>query len=680
MPRDIPVGNGKLLICFDRDYRIRELYFPHVGQENHMGGKVCHFGVWVDRQFSWVDENWQKELFYLQDTLVTEVKLYQPDLGLRLICHDVVDFHENIYLKEVIVENLVPRTREIRLFFHLDMGIAGNDLGDTAGFDPKTGAVIHYKGARYFLASGLNINGDGIRQYAVGHKGSTDREGTFRDAEDGVLSGNPIAQGSVDSVFCIPLTLEGNSNGSAYFWIAAAFNWLEVKRLDKLVKYKHPRILIKRTEDYWRLWIRKENPLLELLTEKLAEFYRRSLIIIRTQIDAQGGILAANDSDLVYFNRDTYSYVWPRDGALVAHAMDLAGHPTVSRNFFRFISSLLQPEGCLLHKFNPDGTLASSWHPWSHDGQEQLPIQEDSTALVIWALWQHFVLYRDLDFIKSLYAPLVKKAADFMCRYRDDETGLPAPSYDLWEERRGILSFTVGAVFGGLTAASLFCKVFGEDDKASYYRQVAAEIRDAASNFLWRDDLHRFCRMVYRNSGGDLKVDATCDSSIWGLFAFGMYKADDARLVVSMETLRKRLWVKTPVGGMARYEDDPYQRVSREVTGNPWFICTLWLADFLLEKDDSDEGTGQAMEILSWVTDHALPSGVLAEQLNPFTGEPLSVSPLTWSHATYITTIHRLLGHLSERGTFPDAHLSREDWMTRLFNQTCDSIHGICKI
>ena len=36
MPRDIPVGNGKLLVCFDKNYRIRDLYYPHVGQENHV--------------------------------------------------------------------------------------------------------------------------------------------------------------------------------------------------------------------------------------------------------------------------------------------------------------------------------------------------------------------------------------------------------------------------------------------------------------------------------------------------------------------------------------------------------------------------------------------------------------------------------------------------------------------
>jgi glucoamylase len=680
MPRDLPVGNGKLMLCFDREYCLRELFFPHVGQENHMHGKVCRLGLWAEEKFSWVGPEWRKELGYVPDTMVTEVRLHQPEMEFSLVCRDTVDFHEDVYLKEITVENLAPRGREVRLFFHLDLGIAGNDLGDTAGFDPKTGAVIHYKGPRYFLISGVGPENAGLSQYAVGQKGLVDREGTFRDAEDGLLSGNLIAQGSVDSVVCVSFNLAAKSLAKAFFWIAAGLSWYDVQRLDSLVKYKSPRQLIKRTEDYWRLWIRKENPPLELLPEKLADLYRRSLLIIRTQVDAQGGILAANDSDIIYFNRDTYSYVWPRDAALVAYALDLAGHPTASRNFFRFISQLLQPEGCLLHKFNPDGTLASSWHPWSYEGKPQLPIQEDSTALVLWALWHHFALYRDLDFIKPLYRPLVKKAANFMCQYRDEKTGLPAPCFDLWEERRGILSFTVGAVFGGLTAASLFCTVFGEDEKAAQYQRVAAEIRDAATKYLWQEDLGRFCRMLYPNSQGELQVDATCDSSLWGLFAFGMYGAADPRVSATMEMVRNRLWVNTPVGGMARYEDDPYQRVSPQVPGNPWIICTLWLADHLLEKRESAAELSQAQEILTWVTSHTLSSGVLGEQIDPITGKPISVSPLTWSHAAYITTTHRFLRRLAEQRSLPESPERQEDWVGRLYNQTCDAIHGLCKI
>ncbi|MFA4903547.1 MAG: glycoside hydrolase family 15 protein [Desulfobaccales bacterium] len=684
MPRDLPVGNGKLLICFDQNYCIRELYYPHVGLENHVSGKFCRSGVWVDGQFSWVGPEWKRELRYLPDTLVTDVQLSHAGLGVALTCRDAVDFHEDIYLREIVVTNISPQPREIRLFFTLDLGIYGNELGNTAGFDPKTGAVIHYKGARYFLAGGMAGEGEGLSQYAVGQKDSGGLEGTFKDAEDGVLSGNPIAQGSVDSVIGLTLTLPPYESGQAYYWLVAGQSWEDVLRLDSLIKHKHPRGHLKRTEDYWRLWVRKESPGLDQLPEPVAELYRRSLLVVRTQVDWQGGILAANDSDVVYFNRDTYSYIWPRDGALVAYALDQAGHPSAARNFFQFISGLLQPEGCLLHKFNPDGTLASSWHPWYHEGQAQLPIQEDSTALVVWALWQHFVLYRDLDFIKPLYRQLVKRTADFMCQYRDAETGLPAPSYDLWEERRGILSFTVGTVFGGLTAASLFCKVFGEDDRAAYYQQIAAEIRDAASMHLWRPELNRFCRMIHRNHGGPWEVDGTCDASFWGLFAFGLYHADDPRLAATMTALREKLWVNTPIGGLARYENDTYHRVTQDVPGNPWFICTLWLADYLIEKDGDDDELAQVMDILSWTAAHALPSGVLPEQINPLTGESLSVSPLTWSHGTYVATTHRLLRRLARKqaqaGAAVTPYLRQEDWIERLYRQTCDSIHGICKI
>ena len=39
MPRDLPIGNGNLLISFDCDYYLRELFFPHVGEESHTKGR-----------------------------------------------------------------------------------------------------------------------------------------------------------------------------------------------------------------------------------------------------------------------------------------------------------------------------------------------------------------------------------------------------------------------------------------------------------------------------------------------------------------------------------------------------------------------------------------------------------------------------------------------------------------
>ncbi len=686
MPRDIPVGNGRLLVCFDQNYAIRDLYFPHVGQENHVGGGYCRTGVWVDGKFSWVDENWRRELSYQTDTLVTDVSLYHKDFGLLLVCHDVVDFHEDLYIRQITIENMQSQKRAVRLFFHHDFNIYGNSIGDTAAYDPQTEAVVHYKAARYFLAGGSAPGSNGLEGFAVGQKGMAGKEGTYRDAEDGLLSGNSVAQGSVDSVISLSVSVKGQDKGTVFYWIAAGRSWDEVRRLDGLVKAKGPETLTKRTADYWHLWVQKETPRLDLLPTDVGRMYRRSLLVLRTQLDRDGGITAANDSDVIQFNRDTYSYIWPRDGALVANALDLAGYIILSQRFYRFIADRLEPDGYFHHKYNPDGTVASSWHPWYLNGKAQLPIQEDETALVLWALWNHFVLYRDIEFIKPLYKPLIKTAADFMCRYRDRETGLPDASYDLWEERRGILSFTVGTVFGGLTAASLFCTVFGETERAEKYQQAAAEIRDAASAHLWQSDLNRFCRMVYRDETGALKVDTGHDASLWGLYAFGMYSATDERIRATFSALRDRLWIQTPVGGMARYEDDDYYRVSRDVPGNPWFTCTLWLADYLAGSAETRTDLDEAIDLMTWVTDHALPSGVLAEQVHPFTGAPLSVSPLTWSHATFVTLTQRVLRRMGQMKTCPECGASLllrkdgEDWITKLYGKTCDAIHGMCQV
>ena len=65
--------------------------------------------------------------------------------------------------------------------------------------------------------------------------------------------------------------------------------------------------------------------------------------------------------------------------------------------------------------------------------------------------------------------------------------------------------------------------------------------------------------------------------------------------------------------------------------------------DAFLAKTDAG-GAQALLPALEWTAAHALPSGVLAEQIHPVTGEPLSVAPLTWSHATVIGAVMRCLG------------------------------------
>jgi GH15 family glucan-1,4-alpha-glucosidase len=302
-----------------------------------------------------------------------------------------------------------------------------------------------------------------------------------------------------------------------------------------------------------------------------------------------------------------------------------------------------------LHKYNPEGTLASSWHPWYRDGKKDLPIQEDETALVLWALWEHFKRFGDVYFIKPLYRGLICPMADFLVEFRDPESGLPNPSYDLWEERHGILGWTVGAIWGGLQAAANFAEAFGEMDRAAQYRRVADEIKSGVDRYLWQPELNRFARMINRSPDGSWRVDSVLDASLVGLWQFGMYAPYDPKIIATMQAIRQRLWVKTRFGGVARYENDHYQQVSQDIAnvpGNPWFICTLWLAEWYAVTAKTPDDLKRALELLEWGTKCALPSGVLAEQGHPYTNEPLSVSPLTWSHAVYAATVQVYLDSL----------------------------------
>lgn len=632
MPRDVPVGNGKILVAFDKDSLLCEFHFPHVGQENH-AGEPFRFGVWADGQFSWIPDGWQVKRDYLDDTLVTNIEWVHEGLGLRIWVNDLVDFTDNIYLKKLTVES--QRERDIKLFFAHNFHIFGNDIGDTAAFMPENKTLVHFKGDRYFLVNVRANNKFGVDSFATGNRD------TWKDAEDGFLSGNPISQGSVGSAVGVSLTVPAGGAESCYYWVAVGKNWVEVKALNEMIKKTTPEEIFKRTADYWKCWVDKEKLNYDLLPEKVARLYKRSLLICRTQINNCGSIIAANDSDAIQFNRDTYSYMWPRDGSLVAYGLNLAGYDT--SDFFRFCAKILEKEGFFLHKYMPSGALGSSWHPWIENGKLQLPIQEDETALVIWALWNHYEQFRDLELIRPLYLSLIRKAADFMMNYRDLKTGLPLQSYDLWEERRGVLTFTVSAVYGGLMGASHFAKAFGDDGLAKEYREGAEKIRAAMDQYLYLPDKGRFARMIRFNKDGSVEVDATIDASLYGIFAFGAYRADEEQVKSTMDQILGALKVG---GGIIRYENDPYYKQNEWGPSNPWFVTTLWIAQYQIAKAKTRAELDQALEILEWVADHALPSGVLAEQVNAETNEPISVSPLTWSHGTFITAVQEYITKL----------------------------------
>jgi oligosaccharide amylase len=640
--RDIPVGNGSLLVNFDEKYQIRDIYFPRVGQENHTEGFPFRFGVWADGEFSWIaSDDWKRTLKYLPETLVTDVRLINENLGLEIVSNDTVTNYENVFLRRVRVSNLRDKEREMRVFLHHDFRILETNIGDTAFYDPESLALIHYKKDRYFLIN----TAPHFDVFATGRKDFRDQKGTWLDAEKGELRGGAMTEGSADSTIGLHFRLAPQSSFEFFYWIAAATTHSEVLRLNQKILEREPQKALDYTENFWRVWVNKNETDFADLSTEIVQFYKRSLLIVRTQIDNGGAILAANDADVTERATDHYSYLWTRDGAFVANALDLAKYPTVTRPFYDLCSKILHRDGYFLQRYNADGTVASGWHAaWDVFGKKRLmPIQEDETALVLWALWQHYDRSRDIEFVHHLYQNLIVKAADFMVAFRHEGLNLPSPSWNLWEDRRGIHTFTCASVVAGLRAAANFARLFGETQRAATYENTANGFVAAMREHLYSREHGRFLRALQFQGDDYFEKDAAADASLFALFYFGVFAPDDEMVVNTMKAVEEKLLLKTETGGVARFENDGYMRVSEEVTGNAWFICTLWLAEYYIARAKTKEDLQKATEILDWTILRALPSGVLAEQLNPLTGEHVSVSPLTWSHSTFVATVQSYL-------------------------------------
>src|SRR5205814_1331468 len=98
------------------------------------------------------------------------------------------------------------------------------------------------------------------------------------------------------------------------------------------------------------------------------------------------------------------------------------------------------------------------------------------------------------EFVRAVYKRLIVQPAEFMLEFRDPLTRLPKPSFDIWEERQGVFTFTCAAVCAGLHAASELANLFNEQELRTRYARAAAEVRDAIVRHLWLEQEGRFAR------------------------------------------------------------------------------------------------------------------------------------------------------------------------------------------
>ena len=638
MGRPVILSNNTLAVGLNEHGLVHDFYFPYVGQDNLTNARNAHhrIGIWVDGVFSWVhDGSWEIIVDFDDAALVSKVLMRKDELGVEINLRDFVDSEYNVFCRQMTVHNKSDKEREIRVFFHQVFQISKAGRGDTAFFVPDDNYILDYRGTCSLIIYAKSEDGKCFDQYAVGNYGIEGKEGTFRDAEDGELSGNAVEHGGVDSVVRISNKFKPNQQIVIDYWIVASDNQFTAEKIHDVIVKDTLVYRMEKTIEHWSNWLEIGSPCLAKIDPKYRKMTTKSLMMVKAHTDKNGGIIASLDSSIYNYGRDYYSYVWPRDGAYAMWPLIRMGYKDEPRAFFRFCRDVISDDGYMMHKYQPDKSIGSTWHPLIHNKRKELAIQEDETALVIYMLNEYLTQSQDYEFGNQMYDCLIKPAADFMTSYIDEKTKLPHASYDLWEEKFLTSTYTVAVTYQSLIAASVMAEKYEHSEDANHWKHVA-EIILENSGALYDNDRGILRKGFLLQDDGTLYYDNTLDaSSLYGAMMFGLHDKDGTQLHSTVQNIEKILFNSTPSGGMPRYEHDNYFLDRKEYLGNPWLVTTLWMAQYYMRTNNKDK----AAETIDWVIARSLHSGALTEQIDPLDGSPLSVDPLVWSHAELINTI-----------------------------------------
>ncbi len=644
MARPIILSNGEMHVGINNFGMVHDFYYPYVGFEDHAAGPGLrhHIGVWVDGSMSWLDSpnEWSFTFRYPHSALIGHIIAKNERLQIVLEFDDFVDAGISAFLRNIHMINLTDQPREVRLFMHQAFAIGDSRSNtDTAQYLPDNDAILHYRGRRAFVISGM-YNSQPFDQHTVGLFGIEGKEGTDKDAEDGELEGCNVEHGRVDSTIRFAVHINPNSSQRIYYWIAAGTSIREALYIHEQVQENGILSHMQRTADWWHEWLKPTYAIMNKIPVQYRETFLQSILVLKAHTDKRGAIIASTDTSLLNYNRDAYTYSWPRDAAYVLWPLIRLGYRDEAYRFFEFSKRGLHMSGYLMHKYRADGALGSSWHPYVHEGGiVSPPIQEDETALVLFIFAQYYNFNPDPTLLKDFYKEMIAPMADFMAEFIDTTTGLPRPSYDLWEQTFLTSTYTTAVTYASLLAAADLAAAANDPDNAVRWRSAADDIRVASHKQLYDSERKVFYRGLLAKEGSVTKDNVIDCSSVFGPYIFGLFDLDSEEIRSSIETLKEVFDVTKDNPGLPRHEDDPYRRVSPGITGNRWFITSLWLAQYYIDTGDKES----AMDILNWTKDQAMNTGAMGEQLDPVTQKTVAPVPLAWTHAEYVSTILDLI-------------------------------------
>ena len=629
------IGNGSMLGCVSETGELIRLYWPEIDFPQHVEKiLVGFFDKNTPNSTMWLSEG-NHEVFqsYIEDTNILQTVVNINRLSIQVIQTDFCVPGQDILIRRYGIRNTGNSS------LHLCMGLASHiishafDMGNTL-FDFGLDALVHYRhDSCWAIASDVEV-----KEFQIGNN-------PFRAIWEGKLNG-------IDSIGMSPdgalLWDFGNISPqeekfiTLYMVFANSMNLLKsLARKARNTKYEH---FLNITTEYWTKYLR-DCVNVRSGSDKADKIYRRSLLLFRLMTDINtGAILASPEIDEYFTQCGRYAYCWGRDAAFITTALNEAGLYRDSERFYDWAVRVQDSEGFWHQRYHVNGNLAPSWG-----------IQIDETGSILFGMWKHFLYTKNVSFLEKVW-PSVLKAAAFLEKFIDSDTGLPLPSFDLWEERMGEHTYSTAAVIAGFYAAASIAGYLGiSGEIKGRWLRIADKMKKSLEDNLTDKESGVFTRSVRTklnpwgnepspdtvvigvNSKGYTRevsaMDDRIDISLLGpSVPFDIYQPDHPLIRNTAEKIERTLYCEK-AGGIYRYHDDKY------AGGNPWVVSTLWLALYHIKAGN----IGKAREYFHWSVKCATGLDFLPEQADKNDGKPCWVIPLTWSHAMFVLVMKALL-------------------------------------
>jgi hypothetical protein len=327
-----------------------------------------------------------------------------------------------------------------------------------------------------------------------------------------------------------------------------------------------------------RGWLSQARPLGPGAPPWARRLYERSLLTLRALTDRRTGAVAAGA-------RDGWAYVWPRDAATAALALQAAGFESEARQVVRFLAGL-------------DLSTAARF-----DGQgEPVPGRGPQGDAPGWIA----VAAREVG------APVSEKGLR-----RQTAASGKRPDY---QEGAG------GEYLGNMIAATA--------TKAAVQLPAGLGVRGEADAQTVHAEFYTPGGLVRKAHDPASGLDSAAAWAVWPFKLPSLYPLVN-RTLLALSAEQTRFGI-TPGSGWTGGVD-------------PWSAPTAWAAGSFAALAASAASTAaahtdrrQALRLLADLRRAATPAGALPERVDAETGVPRSTTPLAWSHAFVILALRRL--------------------------------------